>query len=1396
MGNTQVISQLAQQIRMCQAHHDECQKKGDKEGQRRAMEGVRQLEAMVKIAAKIKEKEDGKPQPSKKFTPGGLKKITIQSTAKIFKILEKVQDVLHETLQGIELPVVIVVGDEKHGKSSLVQRLIGLSILPQAVELCTKVAIRVRLRYDPTIASGECNAKIKLIEVADDETETDVLGWTQIPKPKIGGEDVVRGMMEKAVENRTRAIRKDRMICIEVAGSDFPNIIFVDLPGLVVNDVDPTLHETTHEIAKYYLERYKGRSITLVVRALDADTGRTSQSLKLLGSLGNGDGKSPRIDPEMEKWMLAVFTKADLINDPRAIMRKVMQADIPVDGLRMTSNPALMTAEGGALKPRFAKDYDHDDQLSYKAEKERLFFKGGFKEDPDDVDDEDGTRAWNNYVKTYPNRVGINGVLQNVIRLYKKILGVNWIPKVIRNIKTEIYKRRVELQNLGLPLCDKDRTQNALTFAKIFGDVERGCDDVDKIHAEDCRAIAEHIKIAHALTVEELFTEHIEPCVRDIANKGCKSAVDTKNARAALKKTAIAVQSALDKFAVSKGPLSVITAALSRAPSGVRQAIDSALKTKIDSLNDAFHKHVVDQLRLDTPGGEAGAKHTYLRIARFPYFIDTIDEALRKGATSRKEKIHAAVMRTAQNLIDRADPVLDYEKGTGSLEFDDNIARIVTGRVMTEASDAFADNVADVIANHVKPDKIDRVESCAEERKRVLERLVRLKVALRLLEKLLAEIFGDAKAAFALQGVNTGVKSDTRSEAKQKKKRSAKPSESKEEAHGEAKQSESNAASKENMSNRRQQRYVYSVPAVACLFALGMSVVVVAAARNDADTKPNIVLFLTDDQDQMLGSSFPVRAPGGVTPMPKTKKLMVDEGAMFENMFIHVPICNPSRSTTLTGRYLHNIKGTNTSWAAMHVDMNVVHNSTFAKRLSSGESGYTVGLFGKYLNAIPGSNISKKGAYVPAGFDAWFANGGGSYVAPEFATYGLKEAAGISDGAIRFNNAAANYSTAVIGNTSLAWIRHVAKSDPSRPFFAYIAPKAAHEPFNPAPWYADYWPDDFPETEPRPANWNCSLESRRHHAGVVANQSLITEEAAAVITGSFKNRWRTLMSVDDLIARVIDVVETELDLARPTYFFYTSDHGFQLGEFNILMDKRHVYDWNTRIHLLVRGPKIARGLVVSEPATNVDLAPTFVALADPSSCCARSGRCVGSAVSKFDVGFAPFDGRSLLPLLFTTTTTNDSTTTGDVDDHWRREVFIEYYFNDPNDKCVTNCSNSSKVRGYPESDAQCANLNAVPNDACWSPVCHNTCYPTENRLNNFIAVRRLDAAGTLYVEYAEGNQSKADINFSRPDFYELFHSTGDMWQMENVVNATDEASVRELHDDLAAWFRCAGSSCP
>ena len=54
---------------------------------------------------------------------------------------------------------------------------------------------------------------------------------------------------------------------------------------------------------------------------------------------------------------------------------------------------------------------------------------------------------------------------------------------------------------------------------------------------------------------------------------------------------------------------------------------------------------------------------------------------------------------------------------------------------------------------------------------------------------------------------------------------------------------------------------------------------------------PNIVFFLTDDQDILLGGALPAASPGGATPLPRTKELLFDKGAHATNFFIHTPIC-------------------------------------------------------------------------------------------------------------------------------------------------------------------------------------------------------------------------------------------------------------------------------------------------------------------------------------------------------------------------------------------------------------------------------------------------------------------------------------------------------------------------
>ena len=92
----------------------------------------------------------------------------------------------------------------------------------------------------------------------------------------------------------------------------------------------------------------------------------------------------------------------------------------------------------------------------------------------------------------------------------------------------------------------------------------------------------------------------------------------------------------------------------------------------------------------------------------------------------------------------------------------------------------------------------------------------------------------------------------------------------------------------------------------------------------------------------------------------------------------------PSRSETVTGRYLHNVhtppveKQCNESYSGeddagnvccMHVDEVLVNNYTMAKYMKA-QKGYTSGMFGKYLNNCPDT--------AQPGWDAWFANGGGN----------------------------------------------------------------------------------------------------------------------------------------------------------------------------------------------------------------------------------------------------------------------------------------------------------------------------------------------------------------------------------------------------------------------------------
>ena len=78
--------------------------------------------------------------------------------------------------------------------------------------------------------------------------------------------------------------------------------------------------------------------------------------------------------------------------------------------------------------------------------------------------------------------------------------------------------------------------------------------------------------------------------------------------------------------------------------------------------------------------------------------------------------------------------------------------------------------------------------------------------------------------------------------------------------------------------------------------------------------------------------------------------------------------------------------------------------------------------------------------------------------------------------------------------------------------------------------------------------------------------------------------------------KVIETME-DLDLMDNTYFLFTSDHGYHIGQFGMVKGKSTPYEFDIKIPFYVRGPKIDPGQQRNEIALNIDIAPTILGLA-------------------------------------------------------------------------------------------------------------------------------------------------------------------------------------------------------
>lgn len=184
-----------------------------------------------------------------------------------------------------------------------------------------------------------------------------------------------------------------------------------------------------------------------------------------------------------------------------------------------------------------------------------------------------------------------------------------------------------------------------------------------------------------------------------------------------------------------------------------------------------------------------------------------------------------------------------------------------------------------------------------------------------------------------------------------------------------------------------------------------------------------------------------------------------------------------------------------------------------------------------------------------------------------------------------------DYMTSAIGNRSVEFLENSLVAN--RPFFLYVGPHAPHLPATPAPWYMNEFSN---LAAPRTPNYNAS--GADHHYLLQIQQAMSPSDAQ-YSDELFRNRSRTILSVDDIIKSLVDMLIKYNQLDN-TYIIWTSDHGYQLGQFRLPCEKEQPYDNHIRVPFFIRGPNIPPKSTFDFMASIVDIAPTILQLVNGS----------------------------------------------------------------------------------------------------------------------------------------------------------------------------------------------------
>ena len=340
--------------------------------------------------------------------------------------------------------------------------------------------------------------------------------------------------------------------------------------------------------------------------------------------------------------------------------------------------------------------------------------------------------------------------------------------------------------------------------------------------------------------------------------------------------------------------------------------------------------------------------------------------------------------------------------------------------------------------------------------------------------------------------------------------------------------------------------------------------------------KPDIIVIHTDQHNGLV-----LGCAGDTVVRTPNLDALAQGGAMAANCYCNSPLCVPSRSSFLTGRYPSDLRIFN-NFNSLPSDIPTLAHSI-------GNAGYETVLCGRmhFIGADQRHGFHKRifndFSWTLAGLkDRNEEETLGELKGTSFPCMTAIEKSGAGSSAVL------QYDQEVADTAC----EYLARRTEDTPLFLTIGLYGPHAPFVCPPEEFNHYHDAVvvpavtPETR---RNMHPAIQDWFTHRGVWDVSSEDIRRCKAAYYG--------LIEYDDRqIGRIIDAVHTHLD-PQNTIVVYFADHGDTIGEHGLFW-KTNFYEGSARVPFIISWPgKIAPSTQIDSLVSLVDLAPTLIDIA-------------------------------------------------------------------------------------------------------------------------------------------------------------------------------------------------------